>query len=79
MTNLIAFEKESELTELTGLSRDELWKNGFNLDDWDIGFQSDKKIDYANLGWLENRMDNYCCGYSEVQYKGKYYYLVYHS
>lgn len=79
MTNLIAFEKESELTELTGLNHDELWENGFNLDDWDIGFQSDKKIDVYNLAWLENRMDNYCCGYSEVQYNGKYYYLVYHS
>lgn len=79
MTNLIGFETESELTELTGLNYGELWENGFNLDDWDIGFQSDKKIDVYNLAWLENRMDNYCCGYNEVQYKGKYYYLVYHS
>lgn len=36
MVKLIAFDTEEELMELTGLSEDELWINGFNLDDWDI-------------------------------------------
>jgi hypothetical protein len=44
MVNLIAFDTEEELMELTGLSEDELWENGFNLDDWDIGFQSEIKL-----------------------------------
>lgn len=44
MVKLIEFETEEELMELTGLTEDELWKNGFNLDDWDIGFQSDTKL-----------------------------------
>ena len=79
MTNIIAFENEKELTQLTGLSNKELWDNGFNLDDWDIGFQSDKKINFSNLSWLWVAMDNYCCGYNEVEYMGKYYYMVYHS
>jgi hypothetical protein len=38
MVKLIVFDTEEELMELTGLSENELWKNGFNLDDWDIGF-----------------------------------------
>ena len=79
MTNLIAFTKESELTELTGLNHEDLWDTVFNLDDWDIGFQLDTKIDGTHLWWLQDRMDCYCCGYEEVQYNGKYYYLVYHS
>lgn len=44
MVKLIAFDTEEELMELTGLSEDELWENGFNLDDWDIGFQSEIKL-----------------------------------
>lgn len=44
MVNLIAFDTVEELTTLTGLKEEELWKNGFNLDDWDIGFQSDVKL-----------------------------------
>lgn len=79
MIKLIAFTNEAELMELTGLSRNSLWDNGFNLDDWDIGFQVDTQIDYTNLWWLENAMSNYCVGYEEIQYNGKYYYLVYHA
>lgn len=44
MVKLIAFDTEEELMELTGLSENELWKNGFNLDDWDIGFQTEIKL-----------------------------------
>jgi hypothetical protein len=44
MVNLIVFETEKELCELTGLTREGLWNKGFILDDWDIGFQSDTKL-----------------------------------
>lgn len=41
MINLTMFSTEEDLIELTGLTHDELWKNDFNLDDWDVGFVSD--------------------------------------
>lgn len=44
MVNLIAFDTEKELCELTGLTESQLWEKGFILDDWDIGFQSDIKL-----------------------------------
>lgn len=45
MTELTAFRTEDDLLKLTGLAtRDELWDVGFNLDDWDIGFQTDRPL-----------------------------------
>ena len=44
MLKLIVFETEEELCELTGLTEHELWQKGFNLDDWEIGFQSEVKL-----------------------------------
>ena len=44
MLNLIVFETEEELCELTGLTEHELCQKGFNLDDWEIGFQSEVKL-----------------------------------
>lgn len=41
MINLQMFTTEEDLMKLTGLSRDELWDNDFDLDDWDVGFVSD--------------------------------------
>lgn len=79
MTKIIAFTSDDELTELTGLTYEELWDNGFNLDDWDIGFQVGTKIDNTNLWWLELTMSNYCVGYDEIQYNDKYYYIVHHA
>ncbi len=38
MDELIFFDSEEDLKLLTGLSSDELWEHGFNLDDWDWGF-----------------------------------------
>ena len=38
MVNLIAFDTEKELCELTGLTESELWEKGFILDDWDIAW-----------------------------------------
>lgn len=44
MVKLIEFETEEELMKLTRLTEEELWEKGFNLDDWDIGFQSNTKL-----------------------------------
>ena len=44
MQNLVVFETEEELSELTGLTEKELWNKGFNFDDWNIGFQSEVKL-----------------------------------
>lgn len=41
MINLTMFQTEKDLMKLTGLTRDELWDNDFDLDDWDVGFVSD--------------------------------------
>lgn len=79
MVDIVAFTSEDALSELTSLSHKELWEKGFDLDDWDIGFQCDKKIDETSLWWLENAMSSYCVGYDEVQYNGKYYYIVHHA
>ena len=70
-----------------------LWNAGFNLDDWDMCIESDtrliREVD-AGTGekweepideawWLVIQMDNYCFGYNEVEYKGKWYYTVHHA
>lgn len=44
MVHLVVFETVKEVEELTGLPEEDLWKLGFNFDDWDIGFQSDTKL-----------------------------------
>jgi len=71
-----------------------LWNVGFDLDDWDICIESDTRLVRevnAETGerlllepideawWLVNQMDNYCCGYNEVEYNGKWYYTVHHA
>ena len=70
-----------------------LWNVGFNLDDWDICIESDTRLlqevnDGGDIGWTEpvseawwlvRQMENYCCGYNEVEYNGKWYYTVHHS
>ena len=61
MTKLIFFDKEKELTKLTGLNHEELWDNGFCLDDWDWGFQSDECF-----GTIEN--DEYGFQYHNHNY-----------
>ena len=92
MIDLKMFSSEKELSILTGLDHEELWDAGFNLDDWDVGFQSDielTRIEHDRYDtwttsidvawWLVNQMDNYCVGYKHNEYKGKHYYMVYHS
>lgn len=70
-----------------------LWDAGFNLDDWDVCFVSDVPLtthgkdeeghewDEAipDAAWLIMRMENWCVGYEHVEYRGKHYYMAYHS
>lgn len=57
MYNIKMFTTEEELLELTGLSdRNELWNVGFNLDDWDVGFCSDRPLDHR-YGALDSEME----------------------
>ena len=89
MMTVTFFDTVDELLELTGmLRRDDLWEAGFNLDDWDFGFVSNLEwISYWDgcgdshyyEEWLLNHMDNHCVGYRHVEYRGKHYYMTYHS
>lgn len=95
MINLQMFTTEADLMKLTGLSRDELWENDFDLDDWDVGFVSDVPLtttyhddddgDYEyedpvdDAYWLVRQMENYCVGYEHVEFKGRHYYMVHHA
>lgn len=72
----IIFTTEYQLQKLTGLSHEELWDNGFDLDDWDVGFCLASPMKNE---WLKNQMENYCCGYKVNKYDDWYYYLVYHA
>ena len=54
MKTVSFFSTEEELQQLTGLNHDELWKNDFDLDDWDFGFVSDT---YWDHNWT-NEPDN---------------------
>ena len=44
MIALTYFESEEDLQRLTGLDHDGLWDAGFNLDDWDFGFRTKRKL-----------------------------------
>ena len=69
-----------------------LWDAGFNLDDWDICIESDTRLveeieedgdkwiePKGDAYWLVRQMENYCVGYNEVEYNGKWYYTVHHA
>ena len=87
--NLIMFTKADDLEELTGLTHDELWDHGFNLDDMDVGFVSNQPLHTAkdeydwlesdDYSWLINAMNNYCVGAMHTEYKDKHYYTVHHA
>lgn len=96
MINLRMTDNREDIRAWTGLSGDNhdlsLWEVGFDLDDWDVCFESDTRLvkEYtdgdgayyepiAEAWWLVTRMDGYCCGYDEVEYNGKWYYTVHHS
>ena len=59
MYNLKMFTTEDELCELTGLPPDNyheaLWNAGFILDDWDVGFESDKPMHHTYVLPEEDR------------------------
>ena len=59
MYNLIMFNTVEELSKLTELPPDDfykaLWDAGFNLDDWDVGFQSDKPMHHMYIIPEEDR------------------------
>lgn len=82
-----------EWTGLPGDNYDEaLWDAGFDLDDWDICIESDDRL-ICEVGedgesweepaceawWLVRQMENYCCGYKEIEYNGNWYYTVHHA
>ena len=75
---LIYFETEEELSKMTGLDHNELWDNGFNLDDWDFGFAYDIRF---KIDWqLELLLDRYnCCDKRITTYNGINYMMYYHS
>lgn len=93
MINLRMTDNRADLRSWTGLPADNhdeaLWKAGFNLDDWDVCFESDTRLlesyedDWAEpkseSWWLVTRMDSYCVGFDEVEYGGKWYYIVHHA
>ena len=79
------FSNTEELEELTGLSCDDLWDAGFNLDDMDFGFRVKKEWTTENFDdpyyrdWILTQMENHCVGYEHVKYKNRHYYLLYHG
>ena len=86
MKTITFFSTEDELKRLTGLTHEDLWEVGFNLDDWDWGFVSDTEWEgYFSAEhpyyeyWLLSRMDSYCVGYEHTEFDGKHYYMLYHS
>lgn len=78
LAHCIILDTEEDLMKQTGLNHKELWSNGFNLDDWDICFCSDKELD-DEFWWLQCRMESYCCGYEVTEYNNVNYYMVYHA
>lgn len=81
-------------TGLPGDNCDEaLWNAGFDLDDWDICIESETRLfqevnsaggdswmePVSEAYWLVSQMENYCCGYNECEYNGKWYYTVHHA
>ena len=79
IVNVQYFDTIKDLRELTKLSDDELWKEGFNLDDFDFGFIVDSKV------YEENRYDmilddipGFCCC-DILEYKDKIFIMYHHS
>jgi hypothetical protein len=86
MKTVTFFSTVSDLQRLTGLTCNELWNKGFDLDDWDWGFVSDTEwVGYYGVGhayyeyWLLSRMSDYCAGFTHVEFEGRHYYMLYHS
>lgn len=77
MTNVVMFNTVEDLAKLTGLSTDNhnqaLWDAGFDLDDWDIGFQTDEPLEIYALVFLIPQ------DFKTIRYNGKYYHMFYHA
>ena len=93
MVDVKITEELDDIKAITGLDSADLWLNGFVLDDWSVcvisdtrlvtdeGIDEDGEIYYEPLSdayWLIRQMEGYCCGYKEVEYDGRWYYMVYH-
>ena len=75
MVNVTIFHTDEELEQLTGLTNKELWKNGFNLDDWDWGFCLDKDSEFPwKFEFLLETVDDL----TTTIYKDKKYLISYH-
>lgn len=96
MINLRMTDNREDIRAWTGLPADDydkaLWGAGFNLDDWDVCFESDTRLFKAysdeeddwlepidEAWWLGSRMVSYCVGVHETEYNGKWYYTVHHA
>lgn len=96
MINLRMTDNREDLRAWTGLPADNydeaLWEAGFDLDDWDVCFESDTRLleEYdeddstwtepkGEAWWLVTNMESYCVGFDEVEYNGKWYYMVHHA
>lgn len=97
MISLRITDNQEDIRQWTGLPSDNhdeaLWDAGFNLDDWDICIESDKRLiqevesekgdkwtePVSEAWWIVNQMESWCCGYNEVEYNGKWYYTVHHA
>ena len=57
--NLTFFDNAEEIEKLTGLSHNELWEHGFNLDDMDWGFAIDGEDWFVKreYHWAQNLRD----------------------
>lgn len=83
------FESAEDLEALTGLTHDELWDHGFNLDDMDWGFSCPEnfvnehdEIEFDIPYWaysILTYMANHCAGLEHVEYKHRHYYCTYHA
>ena len=97
MIKLRMTDKREDIRNWTGLPADNydeaLWEAGFDLDDWDVCFESDTRLmkrvtdgrgewwdePIEEAWWLVHQMDRYCVGFDEVEYNGKWYYTVHHA
>lgn len=92
MIDLRMISTREDLISETGMTADELWDAGFDLDDWDVCFVSGTRLleTYEEKGdtwdepiedayWLVMRMETYCVGYDEVMHDGKWYYTAHHA
>lgn len=75
MLRLTVFTKAEELSRLTGVSCQELWEHGFDLDDWNWGIQALeplREVHYYDKDDNECTADSPEMEYSEFVWKDGY-------